>query len=204
MARIIPIRTGWDPHPADPEGYPDDLPEDWRLGYFANTHWGVLVPAPRWTRADGSELESWVQDTPDRFRFYLDSGPEWAAALDPGALGRAALGLGPRLAALVGGPGAPPPGLHCHALVREGPAPTQATGGDLSGGPPGGPGGDGPAWILPAPLVGDLPGARRWIERRQGELAGAPPAGPVPILLGHCRLADLGRWQTLVELMGLA
>jgi hypothetical protein len=34
--------------------------------------------------------------------------------------------------------------------------------------------------------------------------AGAAPTHPQLALLGECRFEDLGRWQTMLELMGLA
>ncbi len=54
-----------------PGYYPDDLPEDWRLEYYANNHETLLLPAGRLLTADGEELQSWYEDTEDEFRFFL-------------------------------------------------------------------------------------------------------------------------------------
>jgi len=50
--------------------FPDDLPEDWRLSYYANEFTSVLVPEFKW-RIENAELEQWVEDTPPAFRFYF-------------------------------------------------------------------------------------------------------------------------------------
>lgn len=49
--------------------YPDDLPQDWRLGFYANEFSTVLVPQSRWLAAL-DEIEDWL-DVPDNFGFYL-------------------------------------------------------------------------------------------------------------------------------------
>ena len=52
--------------------YPDDLPDEWRLGYYANEFMGVLVPAALWRSAGREEWEEWRQDVPAGFRFFLE------------------------------------------------------------------------------------------------------------------------------------
>lgn len=68
--------AGWDHDRWQGVIYPDDLPSDWRLAYYANAFDAVLVPAAQWPAATGDELACWVADTPPAFRFYLD----WVAA----------------------------------------------------------------------------------------------------------------------------
>lgn len=51
--------------------YPDDLPSDWRLSYYANEFDTVVVPASYWS-ADGYGDEDWLDDVTDVFRFYID------------------------------------------------------------------------------------------------------------------------------------
>ena len=48
--------------------YPDDLPEDWRLTYYANEFSCVLVPEGKW---QGADLEEWDDSVPDGFLFYF-------------------------------------------------------------------------------------------------------------------------------------
>jgi hypothetical protein len=52
--------------------FPDDLPEDWRLAYYANECRAVVVPAAQWETVDSLEVERWLEDTPERFAFYLE------------------------------------------------------------------------------------------------------------------------------------
>lgn len=50
--------------------YPDDLPEDWRLSYYANEFSCVLVPENRW-RAEDAQLSEWADEVSDDFLFYF-------------------------------------------------------------------------------------------------------------------------------------
>ena len=50
--------------------YPDDLPVDWRLTFYANEYTAVLVPESKW-RIQGVDFEQWAEDVPEGFRFYL-------------------------------------------------------------------------------------------------------------------------------------
>jgi len=54
--------------------YPDDLPQDWRLSYYANELSTVLVPQARWQahwQAEDADFEQWAEDVPEGFRFYF-------------------------------------------------------------------------------------------------------------------------------------
>jgi len=53
--------------------YPDDLPEDWQLSYYANEFSCVLVPASYWAQQP-LDVEQMLDDVPDDFVFYLQ-GP---------------------------------------------------------------------------------------------------------------------------------
>ena len=208
MPPILPLRTGWDPIPGGPNEYPADLPPDWRLAYFANAYWGVLVPTALWRQGGVTQARIWVAETPARFRLYLDLGQ----AIDPGpaeiaeSLAPVCAALGGRLGGLVGHRSA------LQALSHLG------LGGDrllripAVDARPRVLGGLGCAWEVPAPLRRDLRGARAWIaERAWPRLAqGTDPARQrgtperSAVLLGECPFEDLARWQTLLELMGLA
>lgn len=100
---VLPLRTGWEPGAGDRTFYPDDLPSDWQLGYFANEFRGVLLSAATWQAAGEGAARTWVNDTPDRFRFYLEAdgavpteravalaealGPRFGGALGPLSVG---------------------------------------------------------------------------------------------------------------------
>lgn len=59
--------------------YPDDLPADWRLTYYANQFRVVLVPAERLV-ASGVDPAQWCADTDEGFRFICESPPGLATA----------------------------------------------------------------------------------------------------------------------------
>ena len=52
--------------------YPDDLPADWQLGYYANEFNTVLVPA-QYLQAEDCDIEQWLDDVHEAFRFYLQA-----------------------------------------------------------------------------------------------------------------------------------
>lgn len=56
--------------------YPDDLPEEWRLTYFANEFHAVVVPAYRWCAVDDATLRQWVGDVDSRFQFFWEIPPD--------------------------------------------------------------------------------------------------------------------------------
>ena len=50
--------------------YPEDLPEDWQLGFYGNEFMAVLVPAQYWF--EEYDIGQWCEDVSPRFRFYLE------------------------------------------------------------------------------------------------------------------------------------
>jgi len=66
------IRVGachWDYEHWQKSFYPHDLPEDWRLSYYANEFSTVLLPASVMC-CNEQTLESWADDVGEAFRFY--------------------------------------------------------------------------------------------------------------------------------------
>ena len=62
---------GWK-HPTwQPDFYPDDMPEDWQLTYYANEFAGVVVPQGYLAECNFN-VESWLEDVADDFEFYLE------------------------------------------------------------------------------------------------------------------------------------
>ncbi len=51
--------------------YPEDLPEDWQLGYYANEQAAIMLPAASWAGRPPAELGGWADETPEDFRWYL-------------------------------------------------------------------------------------------------------------------------------------
>jgi hypothetical protein len=73
MPEPILIGTrGWDRPDWTGGFYPEMLPDDWRLGYYANHLRSVLVPADALARADETTARAWTEGTYDEFRFVLE------------------------------------------------------------------------------------------------------------------------------------
>jgi len=89
---------GWE-HPGwSGSYYPEDLPDDWRLDFYANEFRAVVVPAARW-RADAAEAAvAWYEDTPAGFNFFLEVPSEEAAR---SRMEAAVAVLGPKVAGLL-------------------------------------------------------------------------------------------------------
>ena len=68
------VTTGWELPGWERGFYPEDLPADWRLTYFANEFHAVLVPRERWVDASESLLRAWHEDVHEDFRFFLADG----------------------------------------------------------------------------------------------------------------------------------
>jgi len=91
------VPRGWSALADADSFYPDDLPQDWQLTYFANVFPAVLVPGPLWQQRSEAELADWHADVHHGFRFYL----ELTSSTDDGARSRATAALGSALIAFV-------------------------------------------------------------------------------------------------------
>ena len=69
---IIVAARGWAHANWSGGFYPEDLPEDWQLSYYSNEFRAVVVPAAVFAGVDPLEVERWVEDTEEEFRFYLE------------------------------------------------------------------------------------------------------------------------------------
>jgi len=73
LAELVVTTRGWD-HPGWQEGfYPEDMPEDWRLAYFANSFPLVLLSASELPGLNKDTVEEWVDELEDDFAFYLEA-----------------------------------------------------------------------------------------------------------------------------------
>lgn len=68
-ARLTILARGWE-HPAWSDWYPEDLPSEWRLGYYSSSCHDVLVPA--FQLAATPVPADWLADVHERFRFWLE------------------------------------------------------------------------------------------------------------------------------------
>lgn len=76
---FIPGGRGWQEAGDTGAFYPQDLPQDWRLTFYANHYATVLVPESHWRQVPQAELKQWRDDTDPHFRFALElSQPVWA------------------------------------------------------------------------------------------------------------------------------
>lgn len=92
------VTLGWDLPGWLGKFYPEDLPPEWRLTYFANEFPAVLIPLRLWAGADVRQMRRWAGDVHQNFRFYL----ELPARADPAAFGSKIAALGNKLCGLVG------------------------------------------------------------------------------------------------------
>ena len=67
---ILLLSRGWNHDGWANEFYPDDLPQDWRLSYYANEFQAVLVSESDWL--NGDDYEEWLEDVHEEFRFYIE------------------------------------------------------------------------------------------------------------------------------------
>ena len=65
---------GWEHPQWQGDFFPDGLPEDWRLAYYAHSFSCVLVPELVWRGASPIVIAGWERDTPRHFRFLIDLG----------------------------------------------------------------------------------------------------------------------------------
>ncbi len=72
---------GWQGGPWD-GFYPEDIPDAWRLDFYANEFFAVVVPWEAWRQADDEELLAWPEQVSDDFRFYWELPEEQGAAAE--------------------------------------------------------------------------------------------------------------------------
>ena len=97
MNRIDLVPRGWEQEPWIRTFYPDDLPEEWRLCYFANEFSSVLLPRTTWLGVADDVVTAWAEDLPAGFRVYL----EGVCAAHEGKLDRVLSALGGHLVGVV-------------------------------------------------------------------------------------------------------
>ena len=183
IAHLDVVTLGWDLPGWFGDFYPEDLPPEWRLSYFANEFPAVLIPLRLWAGADVSLMHRWADDVHQRFRFYL----ELPARADPAAFGVEIAAFGQKLAGLVGTAEAGDNLPAAYFRWQE----------DVSGPEAGIP----TAYRVPA-LETDLRANRAWLESIARRQRGAP--GLIVIDGGAAGPDGLRRWLHLAWLLGVA
>jgi len=77
MARVRIGTIGWLFESWDKSYYPEDIPQDWKLGYYANELTAVVVPEDLWGQADHEELEEMAGEVHEDFGFYFQIKTHW-------------------------------------------------------------------------------------------------------------------------------
>ncbi len=178
--RVHLFARGWE-HAAWSENYyPHDLPQEWRLTYYANEFRGVLVPAGQWRSADEATLLDWIDDVHETFRFYIELAQPVSMSQEQS---KAAL-LGRHFAAWV----LPQSEVEDGGVTRcrlEG-----MQGARL-------------AFLLDAAMLGDLVAQRHLLERLAAEARGERE---LPLFLDgkHWPVERLRQLSQLSQLLGLA
>ncbi|MBI3574475.1 MAG: hypothetical protein HY083_02285 [Gammaproteobacteria bacterium] len=73
MAEPIMIGArGWDRPDWTGTFYPDVLPADWRLSYYANRLRAVLLPAEALSAKHAADMRAWAEDVSPEFRFVVE------------------------------------------------------------------------------------------------------------------------------------
>ncbi len=72
LAELVVGSRGWEHAQWLESYYPDDLPEDWRLDYYANEFGCVVLPAETWMTTDEDVIEQWLEDVEEDFMFFLE------------------------------------------------------------------------------------------------------------------------------------
>jgi hypothetical protein len=182
------VTCGWELPGWDRDFYPDDLPVDWRLAYFANEFPAAMVSRERWVAAGEASLVSWSQDVPEDFRFYLIDS-DVTVAHTPRECARRALGV--KLAGLVfeTGTTAPLPEASV-ARFRILDEPVGVRVKDSL-----------PAWRIPRCCVRDLRSGRAWLESVVARRLNG--RGLLVLPSDNSDIEDLRRWWQLVWLLSL-
>jgi hypothetical protein len=155
--------------------YPDDLPADWQLTYFANEHPGVYVPLAAWSDLPAAALRRWHEDVHPGFAFYL----EWPDT-NPAQAVVARTALAGNLAGWVRWCGTA--GATGELLAADATATTTTHLGQ--------------ALHCPPALLADLRGGALWLRTQ------VVAASTTLVVLPAPTSARLGDWRRLAQLLG--
>ena len=183
--RVLTSGTvGWQ---APDPWFPEDLPEEWRLAYYANEYRAIWVPPAVWRTGRLPDVRAWREDVGEDFRFVV----EFDADL-PAAVAEALAPLGEQLHAVVA-----PQGHPCDEVLRECvPACRWLTPESVYRGEAG----EGPAGIARLNRA-QLSTPRAMREQIEAFMAGHGEPAPLLFIEGSIGLLDDVR--TLARLMGL-
>ena len=64
--------VGWQHSQWSDDFYPEDLPEDWLLSFYGNEFPVVAVPASVWSDDPSEQIEEWLDNSDEHFRFVFE------------------------------------------------------------------------------------------------------------------------------------
>jgi len=70
MSRMLIGTLGWSFPEWDLSFYPDDIPEDWKLTFYANEFSAVVLPEVIWAGEEFSDVVEMVDELDESFRIY--------------------------------------------------------------------------------------------------------------------------------------
>jgi hypothetical protein len=183
--------VGWRHERWTGEFYPEDLPVEWRLGYYANEFRRVWVPASYLVDPDAFAPQDWCAQTDPSFRFVVELPEDWGWR-------EVEARLGPLLAR--GSTLLLPPTVPAGGPWRRGgnrAVPRQAV-----WSPDTGPGSGAPVGLVPAVHDPSPRTLRAWLEAFVTQ-AGPGQADLIVQGVEPAALAMARQLRTLAELMGL-
>jgi hypothetical protein len=62
--------------------YPEDIPAEWRLDFYANEFFALVVPYNAWSNEADEALLAWQDQVSDDFRFYWELPEGQSAAVE--------------------------------------------------------------------------------------------------------------------------
>ena len=72
LAELVVGAYGWQHAAWEAAYYPDDMPEEWRLAYYANEFGCVVLPAEQWQAVDRETIEQWLSEMAEDFLLFLE------------------------------------------------------------------------------------------------------------------------------------
>ncbi|MBJ6611296.1 MAG: hypothetical protein JG718_13115 [Candidatus Thiothrix moscowensis] len=66
---------GWSPADWQRLFYPEDLPQEWRISYYANEFASVLLPVSVWDELPARQAVLWMAEVRPEFRFFAEITP---------------------------------------------------------------------------------------------------------------------------------
>ena len=100
-ARVEVGAIGWQHASWGEDYYPDELPDEWMLSYFANEFRCILVPHTIWLDADKDSIAQWYEDVHDQFSFIVEFIPDAGSDLNAPPILERLEALGDRLCGIV-------------------------------------------------------------------------------------------------------